>query len=146
MRPLGKIDPAFLGAPAKVMQVSMRVNQRYFAPRNQDRGAASTAGNERVLRAQFSGARHFWDLDRKIQPESRASKLDAVNYYANLGTQGDRMCRRKSMPSISPRWSARTRDVARLCKAEFAAGTVAEFSELQDVMDRYYNLKRRRTA
>ena len=37
---LGRIDPAFMDLPAEVMQVSMRVNQRYFALRTADGMAA----------------------------------------------------------------------------------------------------------
>ncbi len=83
---LGRIDQAFMDLPAEVRQVSMRVNQRYFAFRYPDGaaapyfgfvaniapadgGAASIAGNERVLRARLSDARHFWDLDRKARLE-----------------------------------------------------------------------------
>ncbi len=81
---LGRIDDAYMDLPAEVMQVSMRVNQRYFALRTAagdpapffgfvanieatDGGAAIIAGNERVLRARFADARHFWDLDRRTQ-------------------------------------------------------------------------------
>ena len=73
--------------PPEVMQVSMRVNQRYFALRTptaqpapwfafvanieaDGRRRAIIAGNERVLRARFADARHFWDLDRKAPPGS----------------------------------------------------------------------------
>ena len=74
---LGGIEAVFMDLPPEVMQVSMRVNQRYFALRNADGsaaarfafaanieaadgGAAIIAGNERVLRARFSDARHFY--------------------------------------------------------------------------------------
>ena len=83
---IGRIDEAYMDLPAEVRQVSMRVNQRYFAFRNldgtaapyfgfvaniqpTDGGATSIAGNERVLRARFADARHFWDLDRKARLE-----------------------------------------------------------------------------
>ena len=83
---LGRIDEAYMDLPPEVRQVSMRVNQRYFAFRNPDGsaapyfgfvaniepadgGATSIAGNERVLRARFADARHFWDLDRKARLE-----------------------------------------------------------------------------
>ncbi len=83
---LGRIDDTYLDLPPEVRQVSMRVNQRYFAYRSRDGSAApyfgfvsniaaadggvvSVAGNERVLRARFADARHFWDLDRKARLE-----------------------------------------------------------------------------
>ena len=84
---LGRIADEHMDLPPEVMQVSMRVNQRYFALRTadgaaapwfafvanieaDDHGAAIIAGNERVLRARFSDARHFWDLDRKTRLET----------------------------------------------------------------------------
>ncbi len=107
---LGRIADEHMDLPPEVMQVSMRVNQRYFALRTadgaaapwfafvanvqaEDGGAAIIAGNERVLRARFSDARHFWDLDRKARLESRVPALDKVTFQAKLGTQGDRVRR-----------------------------------------------------
>ena len=103
---LGRIDDAYMDLPAEVMQVSMRVNQRYFALRNPDGtaaprfafvanvepadgGAAIIAGNERVLRARFSDARHFWDLDRRTRLADRVQALEGVTFHAKLGTQAD---------------------------------------------------------
>ncbi len=107
---LGRIDESFMDLPPEVMQVSMRVNQRYFALRNPDGapapwfafvanidapdgGAAIIAGNERVLRARFADARHFWDLDRKVPLASRVPALDTITFHAKLGSQGDRVRR-----------------------------------------------------
>jgi len=105
---LGKIDAAFMDLPPEVRQVSMRVNQRYFALRSAkdrtpapyfafvanieapDGGAAIIAGNERVLRARLADARHFYDLDRRVRLESRVEKLKSVVFHAKLGTQYDR--------------------------------------------------------
>ena len=107
---LGRIDDAFMDLPAEVMQVSMRVNQRYFATRTADGapapffafiantdapdgGAAIIAGNERVLRARFADARHFWDQDRRTPLAARVAALDGVTFHAALGTQGARVRR-----------------------------------------------------
>ncbi len=158
---LGRIDPALMDLPAEVMQVSMRVNQRYFALRSKDGsaapyfafvaniepddgGAVSIAGNERVLRARFSDARHFWDLDRKARLETRVPKLDQVTFHAKLGSQGDRVRRLAALAEhIAPlvgAGAALAHDAARLCKADLATGLVGEFPELQGVMGRYYAL------
>ena len=158
---LGRIDPAFMDLPPEVMQVSMRVNQRYFALRNvdgsaapwfafvaniapADGGAVSIAGNERVLRARFADARHFWDLDRKARLESRVPKLDHVTFHAKLGSQGDRVRRLETLADhIAPlvhAGPALARDAARLCKADLLTGMVGEFPELQGIMGRYYAL------
>ncbi len=156
---LGRIDPAFMDLPAEVMQVSMRVNQRYFALRTAagaaapyfafvaniapaDGGAVSIAGNERVLRARFADARHFWDLDRKARLESRVPKLDHVTFHAKLGSQGDRARRLEALAEhIAPlvhAGPALARAAALLCKADLVTGMVGEFPELQGVMGSYY--------
>ena len=158
---LGRIDDAYMDLPAEVRQVSMRVNQRYFAFRNADGsaapyfgfvaniepadgGAASIAGNERVLRARFADARHFWDLDRKARLESRVPLLDHVTFHARLGSQGERVRRLERLAEeIAPlvgAGPALARDAARLAKADLVTGMVGEFPELQGVMGRYYAL------
>ena len=158
---LGRIDPAFMDLPPEVMQVSMRVNQRYFALRTatgtaapvfafvaniipDDGGVTSIAGNERVLRARFADARHFWDLDRKQPLASRVARLDQVTFHAKLGSQGDRVRRLEALAEhLAPlvhAGPALARDAARLCKADLTTGMVGEFPELQGVMGCYYAL------
>ena len=158
---LGHIDPAFMDLPAEVMQVSMRVNQRYFALRTADGaaapffafaanieapdgGAAIIAGNERVLRARFSDARHFWDADRKTGLADRVAALDAITFHAKLGTQGARLHRIMQLAQhIAPLVGADAALAGRaawLAKADLTTGMVGEFPELQGVMGRYYAL------
>ena len=156
---LGRIDDAFMDLPAEVMQVSMRVNQRYFATRDAhgaaapwfafvanveapDGGAAIIAGNERVLRARFSDARHFWDLDRRTRLADRVPALDGVTFHAALGTQGARVRRLVALTSVvadaigAPR--AQAERAALLAKADLTTGMVGEFPELQGIMGGYY--------
>ncbi len=155
---VGAIDNTYMDLPAEVMQVSMRVNQRYFALRDafgtapyfafvanmvaDDGGATMVAGNERVLRARFADARHFWDLDRTRSLESRVAALDRVTFHAKLGSQGDRVRRlvalaRELAPMVGadPDLAARA---ALLAKADLTTGMVGEFPELQGVMGGYY--------
>jgi glycyl-tRNA synthetase beta chain len=156
---LGRIDAAFMDLPAEVMQVSMRVNQRYFALRDgagavapffafvanivpRDGGAATIAGNERVLRARFADARHFWDHDRQRSLESRVEALDHVTFHAKLGSQGERVRRIVRLagfiaPLVGADVAAAER-AALLAKADLTTGMVGEFPELQGVMGRYY--------
>jgi glycyl-tRNA synthetase beta chain len=156
---LGRIDEAYMDLPAEVMQVSMRVNQRYFALCDaagnaapwfafvanitaSDGGAAIVAGNERVLRARFSDARHFWDLDRQRTLESRVAALDGVTFHAKLGSQGERVRRLVALAgAIAPMVGAdpdAARRAALLAKADLTTGMVGEFPELQGVMGSYY--------
>ncbi|MSO91667.1 MAG: glycine--tRNA ligase subunit beta [Acetobacteraceae bacterium] len=158
---LGRIDDTYMDLPTEVLQVSMRVNQRYFALRNPDGsaapyfafvanveatdgGATIIAGNERVLRARFADARHFWDFDRKTRLESLTPKLDHVTFHAKLGSQGERVRRIENLAAhIAPHVGAApemARAAARLCKADLLSGMVGEFPELQGVMGRYYAL------
>ena len=156
---LGRIDDAYMDLPPEVMQVSMRVNQRYFALRHPDGsaaarfgfaaniealdgGAAIVAGNERVLRARFSDARHFWDLDRRTPLADRVAALDAVTFHAKLGSQGDRVRRLVRLAGqVAPFVGADpalAERAALLCKADLTTGMVGEFPELQGVMGGYY--------
>lgn len=157
----GRIADEHMDLPHEVMQVSMRVNQRYFAARTsngqaapwfvfvaniaaEDGGAAIIAGNQRVLRARFADARHFYDLDRKARLESRVPSLDHVTYHAKLGSQGQRVSRlRRLAERIAPlvhAGEALADRAAELAKADLVSGMVGEFPELQGVMGRYYAL------
>lgn len=162
---LGRIDERFMDLPPEVMQVSMRVNQRYFALRDaegrpaprfafaanveaKDGGAAIISGNERVLRARFSDARHFWDLDRRTKLADRVTALDGVTFHAKLGSQGARAQRIARLaeqivlsvgtgPSIDAE-QAQAKRAALLAKADLVSGMVGEFPELQGIMGSYY--------
>src|SRR5271166_2188040 len=158
---LGRIDPAYMDLPPEVMQVSMRVNQRYFALRDAsgaaapffgfaanivpaDGGAATIAGNERVLRARFADARHFWDLDRRTPLLDRVPTLGAVTFHARLGSQGDRVSRLvrlagETAPLVGADFHLAER-AAGLAKADLVSFMDGEFPELQGVMGRYYAL------
>ena len=158
---LGRIADEYMDLPPEVMQVSMRINQRYFALRTPDGraapwfgfvanveaidgGARIVAGNERVLRARFADARHFWDLDRNSRLDSRVPLLEHVTFHAKLGTQGDRVRRLKHLAEhIAPLVHAApalAERAAELAKADLVSGMVGEFPELQGIMGRYYAL------
>ncbi|HEX3982913.1 MAG TPA: glycine--tRNA ligase subunit beta, partial [Acidisoma sp.] len=160
---LGRIDDDFMSLPPEVRQVSMRVNQRYFALTDAkgepaaafvfaantvapDGGAAIIHGNERVLRARLSDARHFWDLDRNVPLRDRVEALDRVTFHAKLGSQGARAARLSGLagyisqsfgdPDI--RIQQYALEAGKLAKADLTTGMVGEFPELQGVMGSYY--------
>lgn len=156
---LGRIDDAFMDLPPEVMQVSMRVNQRYFALRHADGsaaprfafaanieaidgGAAIVAGNERVLRARFSDARYFWDLDRQTKLADRVAALEGITYHANIGTQYMRVMSLTALIGPLAGYIGANAGLANraalLAKADLTSGMVGEFPELQGVMGGYY--------
>ncbi|HVF95139.1 MAG TPA: glycine--tRNA ligase subunit beta, partial [Sphingomonas sp.] len=100
---LGRFDPAFLDVPPEVIQLTARVNQKYFVCRDStgaladafvctanidatDGGAKIVEGNRKVLAARLSDARFFYDTDLKVPLEEQAAKLDKIVFHEKLGT------------------------------------------------------------
>ena len=159
---IGKIDAKFMDLPPEVRELSMKVNQKYFALRDQsgrpapyfafvanleapDGGAAIIAGNERVLRARLSDARHFWDQDLNTPLDSLLPKLEKITFHAKIGTQRQRADRiaalARRIASILGASNAEAEQAAwagLLCKADLVTGMVGEFPELQGIMGGYY--------
>ncbi|MHB1304830.1 MAG: glycine--tRNA ligase subunit beta [Acidiphilium sp.] len=159
---LGAIEPRQMALPPEVRELSMKVNQRYFATRDadgkpapffafvanieaDDGGAAIIAGNERVLRARLADAEHFWNEDRKHKLDYYLPKLAGVTFHAKLGTQLERANRIVELCNIvtnalgaSAAEHATAQMAARLCKADLVTGMVGEFPELQGIMGGYY--------
>ena len=105
---LGRFDPAFLAVPEEVIQLTARVNQKYFVCRDaagalapafvctaniaaHDGGAAIIAGNEKVLSARLSDAKFFWETDLKVPLETQAAKLAQITFHEKLGTVADKV-------------------------------------------------------
>jgi len=159
---IGKIDGAFMTLPPEVRELSMKINQKYFALRDAagqpapyfafaanleapDGGAAIIAGNERVLRARLSDARHFWELDLKTELEFLLPRLDKITFHAKIGTQRERVRRIEDLAAEIAELLGADGDelmsaqlAARWCKADLVTGMVGEFPELQGIMGGYY--------
>ena len=105
---LGRFDEAFLEVPPEVIQLTARVNQKYFVVNDgagklangfvctaniaaNDGGAEIVAGNRKVLAARLSDARFFWDQDRKTSLADHAKKLDRITFHEKLGTVADKV-------------------------------------------------------
>ncbi len=105
---LGRFDPAFLAVPQEVIQLTARVNQKYFVCNDadgklanafvctanivaNDGGAAIVAGNEKVLAARLSDAKFFWEQDLKIPLDEQAKKLSQITFHEKLGTVADKV-------------------------------------------------------
>jgi glycyl-tRNA synthetase beta chain len=157
---LGDMDPVFLSLPPEVIRTSMRTHQKYFAVRKAgeeglaphfitianiqaaDGGAVIAAGNAKVLSSRLSDARFFWDEDVKLGFEPWLEKLDGVTFHAKLGTMAERVERIVALAgdiaSLVGADVAKTREAARLAKADLASQMVGEFPELQGIMGGYY--------
>jgi glycyl-tRNA synthetase beta chain len=100
------------------------------------------AGNAKVLSSRLSDARFFWDEDVKVGFEPWLEKLNGVTFHAKLGTMAQRVERIVALAGeIAPLVGAdveKTREAARLAKADLASQMVGEFPELQGIMGGYY--------
>ena len=105
---LGRFDPEFLAVPPEVIQLTARVNQKYFVCRDaagnladafvctanieaSDGGAKIVEGNRKVLAARLSDARFFYDTDLKVPLAEQAAKLDRIVFHEKLGTVADKV-------------------------------------------------------
>lgn len=160
---IGKIDQVFLDLPPEVLQVSMRVHQKFFSLKKKgsetieafivvanvlstDDGKSVIEGNERVLSARLSDAKFFWENDlRNIDLngyESFAQKLNKVIFHNKLGTESERVIRITTIAaSIARMLDAdleSTKIAASLCKLDLVSEMVYEFPELQGAIGRRY--------
>ncbi|PTM47115.1 glycyl-tRNA synthetase beta chain [Sphingomonas aerolata] len=107
---LGRFDPAFLDVPPEVIQLTARVNQKYFVCRSadgtlanafvctaniaaHDGGAKIVEGNRKVLAARLSDAKFFYDTDLKVPLAEQAEKLEKIVFHEKLGTVADKVDR-----------------------------------------------------
>lgn len=158
---LGRFDEAFLDVPPEVIQLTARVNQKYFVCTNADGKLANAfictanidaadggerivAGNQKVLAARLSDARFFYETDLKTKLDDLHPKLEKIVFHEKLGTVADKVDRVAKLA----RWLAEEGIVkadpdlaeraARLAKADLVTGMVGEFPELQGLMGGYY--------
>ncbi|WP_294324235.1 glycine--tRNA ligase subunit beta [uncultured Sphingomonas sp.] len=159
---LGSFDEAFLAVPPEVIQLTARVNQKYFVCRDgagqlanafvctanidaADGGERIVAGNAKVLAARLSDAKFFYETDLKTRLEDQLPKLQKIVFHEKLGTVADKVERVAKLA----RWlvesgvvkggdPAHAERAARLAKADLVTGMVGEFPELQGLMGGYY--------
>ncbi|RIA37594.1 glycyl-tRNA synthetase beta chain [Hephaestia caeni] len=159
---LGRFDAAYLGVPPEVIQLTARVNQKYFVCRGKDGtlanafvctanidaadgGAKIVDGNRKVLAARLSDAKFFYETDLKVPLDEQAGKLGQIVFHDKLGTVADKVERVAKLA----RWlveegvvkgadPALAERAARLAKADLVTGMVGEFPELQGLMGGYY--------
>jgi glycyl-tRNA synthetase beta chain len=165
---LGRFDPDFLSVPEEVIQLTARVNQKYFICRDasgklanafvctanisaHDGGASIIAGNEKVLAARLSDARFFYETDLKVSLETQAEKLKDIVFHEKLGTVAARVRRMeataKILAAVIPGCDAASAGAAALlAKSDLVTGMVGEFPELQGLMGGYYAAAQGKTA
>ncbi|MEM6475632.1 MAG: glycine--tRNA ligase subunit beta [Pseudomonadota bacterium] len=110
---LGRFDEEFLDVPPEVIQLTARVNQKYFVCESRDPSGATklanaficTAniaaddpavvvdGNRKVLAARLADARFFWELDQKKTLAEHAEGLERITFHEKLGTVADKVAR-----------------------------------------------------
>ena len=163
---LGTFDSSFLALPEEILITVMRGHQKYFAVENRageltphflsvinlprDAKGLVRAGHERVLRARFSDARFFWEVDQRSKLGEYLPKLSTVTYERRLGSYGDKVARMRTLARwLSEQWVAggvAQADVAgadraaELAKCDLVTEMVREFTELQGVVGGLYAL------
>ena len=105
---MGGFDEIYLDLPPEVIQLTTRINQKYFICRRNDDelspsficvanldasdgGDAIVAGNEKVIEARLADAKFFWELDQKTPLEDHAKKLSNIVFHEKLGTVADKV-------------------------------------------------------
>ncbi|PZT92233.1 MAG: glycine--tRNA ligase subunit beta [Citromicrobium sp.] len=105
---LGRFEEDFLEVPPETIQLTARVNQKYFVCEDgqgelanafictanieaEDGGARVVDGNRKVLAARLSDARFFWEVDRKKTLAEHAKGLERITFHEKLGTVADKV-------------------------------------------------------
>jgi glycyl-tRNA synthetase beta chain len=107
---LGRFDESYLSVPPEVIQLTARVNQKYFVCRDgegkladafvctanidaEDGGEKIVEGNRKVLAARLSDAKFFYETDLKTRLEDLTPKLEKIVFHEKLGTVADKVGR-----------------------------------------------------
>lgn len=173
-----QFEAQFLAVPQECLILTMKANQKYFplldtqgklthqflvvSNISPDDPSAVIQGNERVVRPRLADAKFFFDQDRKKPLVGRVEQLDKVVYHNQLGTQGERVQRVRTIAraiasalftALAQRHDLHeTQDgevaldylytcvdnAALLAKTDLVTDMVGEFPELQGIMGSYY--------
>lgn len=160
----GEYDASFLDLPEDVLITVMKKHQRYFPvvdgagelipyfitfadSDHMDRDTVQH-DNEEVIRARFSDAAFFYDVDTQQPLESFVPGLSTLMFQKDLGSVLDKMSRLQTLvPQLADRLGltagekAVAERTAELAKADLATQMVVEFTSLQGIMGREYALQ-----
>ncbi|GAA4643834.1 glycine--tRNA ligase subunit beta [Pontixanthobacter gangjinensis] len=157
---LGRFEDDFLEVPPETIQLTARVNQKYFVCEKVGKlanafvctanidavdPAVVVDGNRKVLAARLSDAKFFWDVDRKKTLALHAQGLDRITFHEKLGTVAkkvDRVAKLASWLTSDAKAPNGNHNhafqAAKLSKADLVTEMVGEFPELQGLMGGYY--------
>lgn len=156
---IGKIDAEFMELPREVLQIALKVHQRYLMLEDEqgnlapyfvivsnieatDGGESLVKGNEKVLRARLSDAMFFYDLDKKSKLEEKLEKLKKVTFHKDIGSVFDKVSMLEeyslSISEFMKVDTSKAKMASKLCKSDLVSEMVKEFPELQGVMGGYY--------
>jgi len=157
---IGSISKEFMKLPREVLSTAMRVHQKYFSITDKENNLESKflfvansikekhrdcrviEGNERVLKARLSDARHFFEIDISNTFENWNEKLKSVLFYESLGSLHDKIIRMANISKIFAKAFGVKAELAKkaaiLSKADLVSEMVMEFPELQGIMGGHY--------
>ena len=105
---LGRFDESYLSVPQEIIQLTARVNQKYFVCSDADGklanafvctanidapdgGAAIVDGNRKVIASRLADAKFFWENDLQVPLDKQAEKLSQIVFHEKLGTVADKV-------------------------------------------------------
>ena len=151
---LGSFKKHFLQLPKEVLFSAMQKHQKYF-PINNKQGfivisnikskkpQQVIAGNEKVLNARLADAEFFYQMDRKAPLKNNLEKLKGLVFQDKLGSMYDKTLRMEKLAAyIAKQIGAdvkKTKQAAKLSKADLVTEMVGEFPDLQGIMGYYYS-------
>jgi glycyl-tRNA synthetase beta chain len=162
---LGNFDTRFLSLPREILVTVMRDHQKYFAVEDRqgalqphfvgvlnmpaDTRGLIRQGHERVLTAQFTDARFFWQADQRLSLVDRGGLLSNVTYQAELGSYAEKVRRMTTVATHiceelegrggwTPADTRHAVQAVELAKCDLTAQMVQEFPELQGVVGGLY--------
>lgn len=163
---LGSFDENFLALPSRIIQTTIRENQKNFVTRKinspnlankfiicanivaSDGGALIIKGNERVVDARLKDALYFYNKDREHELAYFMEQLKPqyINAYPQLGTQGDKLKRILELSLfIGKQFDYDNKQnierAVALAKADLSTEMVKEFPNLQGYIGKEYALK-----
>lgn len=159
---LGKIDESFMHLPGEVLELVMKIHQKYFSILDHegritnkfifitiDKATANydliVRGNEKVLTNRLKDAEFFYAQDNKKALSEYVENLKSVTFESELGNYYNKVLRIRSLSEelcniLSIKNQEEILRAAYLCKADLVTKMVGELPELQGVMGSYYAL------